>query len=406
MNELLIRTICIKLDVDGHEAPLQETQRCFNEAASWIAALCWEECITNTNTAHHRVYGETRARFGLGAQLAVCARAKALEAIKAVRTQEAEKLARWRKANARRIRKGKKPVPPPEPAACPQFGLHSSIRYDARTYRLLPLDRVSLNTIEGRLVVRLLPGLRQHEMLVDPAWKIGGADLVWRNGTYFLHITQSKDAPDVTPTVDAIGVDLGICNVATDSTGEQFTGAHVRLIRSRFVARRAALQRVGTRSAKRRLQKMSGRERRYMKDVNHCISKALVHKAVVSRKALALENLTGIREEITVRREHRYERHSWAFFQLRLFLTYKAAWAGVEVRLVDPAYTSQTCSRCGYCAASNRHSQASFLCQQCGFCCHADYNAALNLSLVACQVANGSSGTSLATSPRALAGGS
>jgi putative transposase len=140
--------------------------------------------------------------------------------------------------------------------------------------------------------------------------------------------------------------------------------------------------------------------------VNHCISKALVHKAVVSRKALALENLTGIREEITVRREHRYERHSWAFFQLRLFLTYKAAWAGVEVRLVDPAYTSQTCSRCGYCAASNRHSQASFLCQQCGFCCHADYNAALNLSLVACQVANGSSGTSLATSPRALAGGS
>ncbi len=406
MNELLTRTICIKLDVTGHEAALAETQRRFNEAASWIVTVCWDEHITNTNTAHHRVYGETRARFGLGAQLAICARAKAMEATRAVRTQEAEKLARWRKANARRQRKGKKLVPPPEPATCPQFGSRSSIRYDARTYRLLPLDRVSLNSIEGRVTARLLPGQRQREMLVDPDWKIGGAELVWCNGPSFLHLTQSKEAPAVTPAEETIGVDLGLVNIATDSTGEQFTGASVRAKRSHFVARRAALQRVGTRSAKRRLHKMSGRERRYMKQVNHKIAKTLVKKAVVSRKALALEDLTGLRDSTMVRREHRYERHCWAFFQLRLFLAYKAAWAGVEVRLVDPAYTSQTCSRCGYCAASNRQSQSSFLCQQCGFCCHADYNAAVNISLVARQAPNGSSGTSLATSPRASAGGS
>jgi transposase len=296
MNETLIRTICIKLDATGYDAALQETQRRFNEAASWVATICWDERITNTNTAHHRVYGETRARFGLGAQLAVCARAKAMEAVKAVRTQEAEKLSRWRKANVRRRKKGKKPMPQPVPASWPQFGERSSLRYDARTYRLLPLDHVSLNTVQGRVVVRLLPGVRQHKMLVDPAWKIGGAELVWRTGTYFLHVTQSAKAPEVTATEEAIGVDLGICNVATDSTGEQFTGAAVREKRSRFVARRAALQRVGTRSAKRRLQKMSGRERRYMRDVNHRITKVLVHKAVVSRKVLALEDLTGIRD--------------------------------------------------------------------------------------------------------------
>jgi putative transposase len=399
MNELLTRTICIKLDVTGHEATLAQTQRRFNEAASWIATVCWGEHITNSNTAHHCVYGQTRSRFGLGAQLAICARAKAMEATRAVRTQEAEKMARWRKANARRKGKGKKPVPPPEPATCPQFGLRASIRYDARTYRLLPLDRVSLNTLEGRIAARLLPGPRQHEMLVDPDWKIGGAELVWRNGTYFLHVTQSKDAPDVTPANDAIGVDLGICNVATDSEGEQFTGAEVRAKRTCYVARRAALQRVGTRSAKRRLKQRSGRERRYMKDVNHRIAKTLVRKAVQSRKALALEELTGIRESGTVRREHRYERHSWAFYQLRLFLTYKAACAGVEVRLVDPAYTSQTCSRCGYCSAANRHNQASFCCQQCGFFCNADINAARNIALAARQAANSNSGTSLVTSP-------
>src|SRR5947209_18181841 len=74
MNETLTRTICIKLDIMGHEQVLEETQRRFTEAASWIATVCWQESITNSNTAHHRVYRETRTRFGLGAQLAVCAR--------------------------------------------------------------------------------------------------------------------------------------------------------------------------------------------------------------------------------------------------------------------------------------------------------------------------------------------
>src|SRR5712692_9131872 len=88
MNEILTRTICIKLDVNGHDAVLQETQKRFNEAASWIASVCWDERITNTNTAHHRVYGETRSQYGLGSQLACCARAKAVEAVKAARTQK------------------------------------------------------------------------------------------------------------------------------------------------------------------------------------------------------------------------------------------------------------------------------------------------------------------------------
>ncbi len=402
MNELLTRTVCIKLDASGHERALQETQARFNKAATWIASVCWDERITNTHTAHHRVYGDTRARFGLGAQLAVCARAKAMEAVKATRAGEKNRMARWKAGNTWRRKAKKKLLPPPEPATRPQFGQRASVRYDARTYRLLPLDRVSLHTLSGRVICRLLPGEHQHEMLVDPAWKIGGAELVWREGVYYLHLTQTREIPPVRGAEDVLGVDLGICNVATDSTGAQFTGSAIRKRRSRFVARRGALQRRGTRSAKRHLQKMRRRERRWMKDINHCIAKTLVAKAAVSRKALALEDLTGLREEITVRRENRYERHSWAFYQLRLFLTYKAAWAGVEVRLVDPAYTSQTCSRCGYCSPANRQSQASFRCQRCGFCCHADYNAAMNIARAGRQAAHGSAGTSVATSPSRL----
>ena len=370
MGETLTRTICIKLDVDGHEQALQGTQLHCNAAASWIASVCWDERITNTNTAHHRVYGETRTRFGLGAQLAVCARAKAMEAIKAIKTQEKQR--RGHQCKNR---------PPPKPATCPQFGPRGSVRYDARTYRLMALDRVSLSTVSGRVTCRLLGGKRQHEMLVDPQWEIGGADLVWRRGVYYLHVTQSTEAPSITETPDAIGVDLGIVNVATDSTGERFTGARVREVRNRSVKRRAALQRVGTRSAQRRLKQMSGREQRFMKDVNHTISTALVKKAVVWRKALALEDLTGIRDRTMVRREDRDARHSWAFNQLRTYIAYKAAWAGVQVRFVDPAYTSQTCSQCGHGERANRQSQASFQCRQCGCCLNADINAATNISL-------------------------
>src|SRR5689334_3962552 len=112
MNKTLTRTICSKLDVDGHDAALATTQRAFNAAATWIAQICWDEGIANTNTAHHRVYGETRLNFGLGAQLAVCARAKAVEALKAVKAVKAKHR---------------------EQATCPRFGPRGSIRYDART---------------------------------------------------------------------------------------------------------------------------------------------------------------------------------------------------------------------------------------------------------------------------------
>jgi IS605 OrfB family transposase len=125
---------------------------------------------------------------------------------------------------------------------------------------------------------------------------------------------------------------------------------------------------------------MGQREARFQQDVNHCISKQLVHKAAISRKAIALEDLSGIRERTTVRREHRYERHSWAFFQLRQYVSYKAAQSGVPVHLVDPRNTSRTCSVCGHCEKANRKSQESFLCQRCGFAANADYNAAINIS--------------------------
>jgi putative transposase len=118
--------------------------------------------------------------------------------------------------------------------------------------------------------------------------------------------------------------------------------------------------------------------------VNYCISKALVKKAAVAHKALALEDLSGIRERTTVRRVHRYKRHAWAFFQLRTYIAYKAAWAGIPVILVAPRNTSRTCPRCGYCSKDNRKTQAMFACTNphtpCTFTGHVDHVGAINVA--------------------------
>lgn len=69
------RTVCCKLRVDSAvDTALRETQAAFNAAANYCASVAWEQWITNKNTLHHVVYGATRAQFGLGAQLACCAR--------------------------------------------------------------------------------------------------------------------------------------------------------------------------------------------------------------------------------------------------------------------------------------------------------------------------------------------
>jgi IS605 OrfB family transposase len=131
------------------------------------------------------------------------------------------------------------------------------------------------------------------------------------------------------------------------------------------------------------LRKLARNEARFQKDVNHQISKKLVTKATHARKALAIEDLTGIRERTTVRRAERRQRASWAFHQLRSFLAYKAQRAGVPVCVVDPRNTSRTCSACGHCDKANRKTHDRFLCGACGYQANADINAAVNISRAA-----------------------
>jgi putative transposase len=119
---------------------------------------------------------------------------------------------------------------------------------------------------------------------------------------------------------------------------------------------------------------------RFTRDTNHNISKKLVAKAKDTLSLIALENLEGIRKRATVRKAQRRDHHSWSFNQLRQFLTYKAAIAGVPIVWVDPAYTSQECPICHSISKANRPTRDEFKCVTCGFSGYADHIAAQNIA--------------------------
>jgi len=200
-----------------------------------------------------------------------------------------------------------------------------------------------------------------------------------RNGLFFLLATCAVPEEDDEAVDGVLGIDLGIKELATDGDGDHFSGEGVEAKRLWYSERRAALQSVGTPSAKRRLKKLSGRERRFRRDINHQISKRLVEKAKDTGRAIALEDLGGIRDRVTVRKSQRARHHSWSFFQLRSFIEYKAKRAGVPLVLVDPRNTSRRCSVCGHCEKKNRKTQSEFVCRSCGHSMNADVNAALNI---------------------------
>jgi IS605 OrfB family transposase len=239
---------------------------------------------------------------------------------------------------------------------------------------------VSIWTVAGRLKsLPIIGDPKQLSLLRTRA--IGETDLIVRDGKWFLHATvEAPEAPLADPTNGFIGVDMGIVNIATTSTGQNFAGTRMNSYRRRQARLRQRLQAKRTGSARRLLKRRQRKETRFAADVNHQISKRIVAEAERTGRGIAVERLTGIRERVRLRKPQRATLHTWAFAQLGAFLAYKARQAGVAFVEVDPAYTSQACSACGWIAKQNRRSQAVFQCGRCDFVGHADHNAAINIA--------------------------
>ena len=132
---------------------------------------------------------------------------------------------------------------------------------------------------------------------------------------------------------DFIGVDIGIANIAADSDGTEHWGEPVEKIRRKHNLQRKRLQRKGTKGAKKKLKRIAGKEARFRKHENHCITKKIVVNAKGTGRGIAVEDLDGIRERVTARGTDARNRLSgWSFAQLYAFLAYKAQLAGVRDR--------------------------------------------------------------------------
>jgi putative transposase len=356
----LHRTLRLKLHTDQvTKVALLDTLRHSSACFNAVCRYGWNNNQRNGIRLHHATYTSLRAAHpSLPAQLVVSARSKAAEALKSLEER----------------RKQGKPVSCPQSSLCP-------IRYDARSYGVkLGQGLASLATTAGRVEVsfRLCPYYQQYAN--NPT---ASADLCYepKSDTFFLHVVVKVEAPEKVADGGVVGVDLGIVELATDSLGNAYSGETVKSVRRRYRRLRCLLQCKGTCSAKRHLKRIRQKVSRFTRATNYVIAKKLVQTASSARKAVALEELTGIRDRASLgfSREVRWLLGGWSFSQMRQFILYKAEAAGVPVFLVDPRNTSRTCCVCGHCAKANRKSRASFHCQGCGFESNADYNAARNI---------------------------
>lgn len=350
------RTACLKLGVSEEQAVrLSALQAEFAKACQHLAVLAAAHACHNRVKLHHLGYYTVRDLCPtLGAQMA-CNAVAAVSAAYAsffVNHPAAKKQA-W-------------PVL--------SFRASGSTHFDKRTYTLRG-NTVSLFTLEGRMAVPLRLGTHQAELLASGVAK--EAELVRRGNRYYLHLVFDLEDPPLLASDAVLGVDVGENVIASTSSGKLIDGGRLRHDRDRHLALRARLQGNGSPSAKQLLKKVSGRERRHVTCVNHVVSKQIVGEALkAGTGAIALEDLTGIRQRIKGGLRVRARLHRWAWRQLQGFIEYKARAAGLRVVYVDPAYTSQTCSVCLQLGTRNKH---RFSCV-CGRLAHSDLNSSLNLA--------------------------
>ncbi|MFC8104373.1 RNA-guided endonuclease InsQ/TnpB family protein [Streptomyces sp. NPDC057363] len=351
-------------------AALEATLRACNEAATWASEVAFEKDVKRNFALREHTYTEIRARWNLGAQAAQHVIKKVCDAY--VTLKAGMKAGNLGRPGSKRYRGAvEKPVAFRPEGAQPYDDRMLSWQIDRR--------RVSVWTTAGR-VKDVAFTASPEQMATLALYRRGESDLLRRDGMWFLNATcDVPEAPPNTAPVDFLGIDLGVVNIATTSDGEIMAGRELNRTRSRERTLRTKLQKKNTPSAKRRLRKRRRKEARRAKDINHKIAKRVVAEAERTGRGIALENLTGIRERVRLRKPQRATHSSWAFAQLGQFIAYKARKAGVPVVYVDPAYTSRTCAECGHTDRANRVSQARFVCRSCGFADHADRNGSRNI---------------------------
>ena len=346
----MFRTIKLKLPYDKS---LLETGRQFMEACQMVLNYGFAEKTFNKNKLNRATYKSIRGRIPtLPSALVQTARDTASEALKQTKLEK--------EIHRKSL----------------------TIRYDRRTFRFYPDSHtISLTTVNGRLVFPVA----DSPLIEKYRGEYTNTQVMIDTKHHTMSVMIQVKLPDkevekkVDNNVNATGIDRGVKNIAVLSNNKFFNSAHLKDVKGRYMYNRKKLQHAGTRSAHRKLKELSGRERRFVQDTNHVISKQIVN---LPFDVIALEDLrsAGMRKKNNGRRFNR-KLGSWSPFQLEQFIEYKAQEMGKTVIYVNPGYTSQRCSSCGYIHKNNRKG-STFHCLNCGFDLHADLNASRNIEVL------------------------
>jgi|SRR5579871_650895 len=381
----------LKLLTNKHtDGLLRQTAQAYQSACNALSQIAFENQTFSPYALHPLAYYPVKAEFDLPSQLVIRAIAEVCNSYKSLIAQIAEHNRSCQPDQRRELERI-------------HFQPNLAVPYDPRVMLLdVQKHRVSLRTLSCRVWFGFQVGEKRQHLL---QYAKGQADLKRYGKEWFLFQTLEVPEADPVATTNHIGVDVGICTVASSTDGKQtlrFPGEQIRRVRSHHHQLRRGLQRHNSRSSRRRVRTLRDKESRTVRTYNHLVSRRIVQQAQRTNSTkssegkedlgctegasmIVLEALEGIRAGVKVHRSQRRERFSWAYAQLQQFIVYKAKLAGIPVLFVPPAYTSKTCSKCHHMSVRNRPTQAWFKCVHCGFCGHADDNAALNIRFLGAE---------------------
>lgn len=344
------------LPTQAQEGSLINTIKTANDACNAISNTAWDKHIFNQFKLHHECYYDIKEKYNLSAQMIVRCISKVTDSYKL-------------------DKKTKRTFKP--------FG---AITYDSRIMSYTNKG-ISLWTVDGRQTFQFVC----HNTNYLPYIK-GEADLIYKKDKFFLFQTVEIPDEDITDVEEFIGFDFGQIDIVHSSEGKVYQAEWLNKYREKQQKIRSSIQSKGTkgkthsmkRGCAKLLKRLKGRERTTATIINHTISKNIVLDCKAKGKGIAIEDLTNIRKTTTKQarqkcKTNRIRMGRWSYGQLRSFLEYKAKREGVKMVVVEPAYTSKTCSCCHH--IGNRNGKL-FVCENCGARFDADYNAARNIALL------------------------
>ena len=350
--------IRISVDTDS-KVLLDETMSVYSDACNYVSDYVFRTHDLKQFSLNKVLYSTLRERFGLKSQMAQSVFKTVIARYKTILENQKE----WIQPSFKK----------------PQYDLVWNRDYS------LTQNCFSVNTLNGRVKLPYFAkGMSKY--FDHTVFKFGTAKLVSKHGKYFLHIPVTYDIEEsnISDVCNVVGIDRGINFVAAtyDSKHKSgfVSGKTIKQKRAHYSKLRKELQMRQTPSARRRLLTIGQRENRWMQDVNHQVSKALV-ESNPKHTLFVLEDLSGVRNATErVRTKDRYVSVSWSFYDLEKKLIYKAKQNQSTVIKVDPRYTSQCCPVCGHIEKANRNKKIHlFACKNCGYKSNDDRIGAMNL---------------------------